>query len=112
MATVQERTSCVVWLFETKSVTKTQHNYRNALASTFNDITPLDLFLWGYIKSSVFRTPEDPYQECDLGYSSGQAPQNMARTRISSGRSPRYRGSPHRDQLITKQLPEFHYDLP
>jgi hypothetical protein len=21
--------------------------------------------------------PEDPYQECDLGYSSGHAPQNM-----------------------------------
>jgi hypothetical protein len=43
--------------------------------------------------------PEDPYQECDLGYSSGNAPQNMARARISSGRSPCYKGSPHRGLL-------------
>jgi hypothetical protein len=39
--------------------------------------------------------PEDPYQECDLGYSSGHAPQNMAR----AGRSPCYQGSPHRRLL-------------
>jgi hypothetical protein len=42
---------------------------------------------------------EDPYQECDLGYSSRHAPQNMARARISSGRSPCYQGSPHRGLL-------------
>jgi hypothetical protein len=35
-----------------------------------------------------------PYLECDLGYSSGHAPQNMARARILSGRSPCYQGSP------------------
>jgi hypothetical protein len=28
MATVQERALCVGWLFETKSVTQTQRNYR------------------------------------------------------------------------------------
>jgi hypothetical protein len=35
MTTVQERANCVGWRFETKSVTQTQWNYRNALASTF-----------------------------------------------------------------------------
>ena len=43
--------------------------------------------------------PEDSYQECDLGYSSGHAPQNMVRARISSGRSPCYQGSLHRGLL-------------
>jgi hypothetical protein len=43
--------------------------------------------------------PEDPYQECDLGYSSGHASQNMARAGISSGSSPCYQGSPHRGLL-------------
>jgi hypothetical protein len=31
MATVQERTLCVGWRFETKSVTQTQRNYRTQL---------------------------------------------------------------------------------
>jgi hypothetical protein len=44
-------------------------------------------------------TLEDPHLECDLGYSSGHAPQNMARARISSGRSLCYQGSPHRGLL-------------
>jgi hypothetical protein len=39
------------------------------------------------------------YQECDPGYSSEHAPQNTARARISSGRSPCYQGSPHRGLL-------------
>jgi hypothetical protein len=57
--------------------------------------------------------PEDSYQECDLGYSSGHAPQNMARARISSGRSPYYQGSSYRGLLRSvKKLPEFHYNLP
>jgi hypothetical protein len=43
--------------------------------------------------------PEDQYQECDLGYSSGHAPQNMARALISSGRPPCYQGSPNRGLL-------------
>jgi hypothetical protein len=45
MATVQERARCVGWLFETKSVTQTQRNYR----TQFNK--------QGYVKSNVFRTP-------------------------------------------------------
>jgi hypothetical protein len=38
MATVQERTLCVGWLFETKSVTQTQRNYR----TQFNKQPPSD----------------------------------------------------------------------
>jgi hypothetical protein len=61
MATVQQRTRCVGWLFETKSVTQTQLNYRTEFNKAWPppslDITPLDFFLWGYVKSNVFRTP-------------------------------------------------------
>jgi hypothetical protein len=46
-----------------------------------------DLMTWGTVS------------ECDLGYSIGHAPQNMARARISSGRYPYYQGSPHRGLL-------------
>jgi hypothetical protein len=38
MATVQERTRCVGWLFEKKSVTQTQRNYR----TQFNKQPPSD----------------------------------------------------------------------
>jgi hypothetical protein len=38
MATVQERALCVKWLFETKSVTQTQRNYR----TQFNKQPPSD----------------------------------------------------------------------
>jgi hypothetical protein len=38
MSTVQERALCVGWLFETKSVTQTQRNYR----SQFNKQPPSD----------------------------------------------------------------------
>jgi hypothetical protein len=56
--------------------------------------------LWKFFcRQQMTWWPEDPYQECDLGYSSGQAPQNMARARISSGLSPCYQGSPHRGLL-------------
>jgi hypothetical protein len=64
------------------------------------DITPLDSFLWSYVKSSVFKSwLEDPYPECNLGYSSGHTPQNKARARISSARYPCYQESPHRGLL-------------
>jgi hypothetical protein len=68
----------------TKSVLKTCHSCLSAVCSE-HQLT--DLMTWR------------PYQECDLGYSSGHAPQNMARFRISSGRSPCYKGSPHRGLL-------------
>jgi hypothetical protein len=57
MATVQERAQCVGWLFEAKSVTQTQRNYRNALASTFTRHNTTGFFPVGYVKSNVFRTP-------------------------------------------------------
>jgi hypothetical protein len=38
MATVQERPRCVGWLFETKSVTQTERNYR----TQFNKQPPSD----------------------------------------------------------------------
>jgi hypothetical protein len=60
----------------------------------------ITLKLWKvFCRQQMTWWPEDPYQECDLGYSSGHAPQNMARARISSGRSPCYQGSPHRGLL-------------
>jgi hypothetical protein len=48
METVQERARCVGWLFETKSVTQTQRNYRTHFNKLWPlrspDITPLDSF--------------------------------------------------------------------
>jgi hypothetical protein len=55
MATVQERARFVGWLFETKSVTQTQRNYRNDLACAFTRHNTTGYFLWGYVKNSVFR---------------------------------------------------------
>jgi len=41
MASMKEKSQCVLWYHETKS----------------SDITPLDFFLWGYVKDKVFSTP-------------------------------------------------------
>jgi hypothetical protein len=61
MATVHERVCCVGWLFEIKSVTQNQRNYRTEFNKPWPthspNIRPLDFFLYGYVRSNVFRIP-------------------------------------------------------
>jgi hypothetical protein len=91
MANVQERVRCVGCLFETKinhpDSTKLPHTVPMPWPPRSPDITLLDFFLWGYVKSNVFQTPVNGLDECNLGYFSGHAPQNMATARILSRRS-------------------------
>ena len=52
MFTPQEKAQCVSRFIEMKSDIQTQRNY-----TTYNtDITPLDFFLWNYIKDIVYYT--------------------------------------------------------
>jgi hypothetical protein len=87
-------TRALCWMvFETKSVIQTQRNCGPMpWPPRSPDITPLDFFL---------------YQECDLGYSSGHAPQNIVWTF-----SVLLKEATLRSTEVSKNLPEFHYDLP
>jgi hypothetical protein len=76
-----------------------QTNWASHMRFAADRSETLEVFYWPQqtsVWAPLVAWPEDPHQECGLGYSRGHAPQNMARTRISSGRSPCYQGSPHR----------------
>ena len=52
MFTRQEKAQSVSWFIETKSDIQSERNY-----TTYNtDISPLDFFLWNYIKHVVYCT--------------------------------------------------------
>jgi hypothetical protein len=104
----------VGWLFETKSVTQTQRYYRTQFNKPWPprslDITPLGFFLWGYVKSNVFRTPVNrlDYLKTHIRNAILAIPADMLVWTFSV--LPREPTS--RSTEVNKKLPEFQYDMP
>jgi hypothetical protein len=70
-----------------------------------SDITPLDFFLWGYVKSNVFRTPVNGLFQRTCSTEHGKS-SNIVWTFSVLPREPTSRSTE-----VSKKLPAFHYDL-
>jgi hypothetical protein len=81
---------------------------------SFRDITPLDFFLWGYVKSSVFRTSVNGLDDLKtrIRNAISAIPADMLHKSWQELEYCLDVLRPSRSTEISKKLPEFHYDLP